>query len=809
MYDLGDQFVLDLNKARPNPASVLQGDKYRITVLTERLVRLEYSETGEFEDKPTELVWYRNFPKPEFNVINNRNNLVIETKYFSLSYTKEAKFAGTAMNKTANLRIDLNGVDKTWYYGHQEVKNFGAPVLQKNGSTDDNKEFNMKGLYSIDGFTCIDDSDDYLFNQRGNCVKRANNEIDLYVFMYGKDFTLALKDYFMITGYPALIPRYALGNWWSRNDTYNDNTIDDLIENFDNHKIPLSVLMLDKDWHIRPTVGDKRLRTGFTFNGDLFKNPSNLVERLHNLGIRLGVNISPIDGFYPTEAFYKTAAKYIEPKPEGYIPFNVYDSKTIDVYLKVFIHPLDNYGIDFFWIDWYDKTRENELTLLKHYHYYDMMRGYKRRPMIYGYNSRVAAHRYPVLYAGKSVVSWETLANIPYFNGRAANIGVSWWSHDIGGYFNGTEDNELYERYIQLGTFSPILKLSADAGRFYKREPWRWNVQTYAIATEYLNLRHKLVPYIYSEAYKYYKFGIPIIQPVYYQYPELYDDTLYKNEYSFGSQFFVCPITSKKDLVMNRVIHKFFLPEGNWFNFRSGKKFVGKKKIVSFFKDEEYPVFVKEGAIIPMALHANRNDTTPPKNMEIQIFPGKSNSFKLYEDDGVSDLYLQGYSLTTLIDYNYLPNNYTVIIRPLEGKTGIIPATRNYTIRFRNTRKSTDVQAFIKSTKTEVKSYIDGPDFIVELKDIPTTEQLTLNCKGKDIEINAMRIILEDVEEIISDLPLMTSQKDEVFNLLIDKNLTKDKKRIEFHKLAKGKNSYDKKYIQLFIQLLEYMDQIQ
>ena len=582
MYDLGEQFVMDMRKAIANSGSVLQGNKYRITVLTERLVRLEYSESGVFEDSPTELVWYRNFPKPEYNVINNQSNLVIETQYFSLSYVKEAPFSGTSLNKSTNLRIDLVGADKTWYYGHQEVKNFGAPLLQKNGSTDDNPEFNMKGLYSIDGFTCIDDSNSMLLNARGNCVARSNQEIDIYVFMYGKDFSYALKDYYMITGYPAMIPRYALGNWWSRNDTYNDNSLDDLIENFDAHDIPISVLMLDKDWHIRPQVNNKRLRTGFTFNAELFKNPSDLVNRVHDLGIRIGVNVNPVEGFYPVDAFYETAKKYLQPNKDGCIPFNVYDPKTLDVYLKVFIHPLDNFGIDFFWIDWYDKTRVNDLALLKHYHFYDMHRGDKRRSMIYGYNPGVAAHRYPVLYAGKSIVSWETLANIPYFNGRAANIGVTWWSHDIGGYFNGTEDNELYERYIQLGTFSPILKLSADAGRFYKREPWRWDVRTYAIAGEYLTLRHRLIPYLYSEAYRYYKFGIPLIQPVYYQYPEIYDDVLYKNEYSFGSQFFICPIVTKKDPVMNRVIQKFFLPEGTWFNFRSGKKYLGNSKHISF-----------------------------------------------------------------------------------------------------------------------------------------------------------------------------------------------------------------------------------
>ncbi len=803
MYDLGNQFVLDVSKSLPNPRSMVQGNKYRFTILTERVIRLEYSENGIFENSPSQLVWYRNFDRPNYNVINNQNTLVIETKYFTLTYQKEMPF------EKKNLRIDLVGTDKTWYYGHKEVKNYCAPVLQKNGTEDDDLEVNMLGLYSIDGFTCIDDSKTNVFNARGNVMARSNQGLDLYVFMYKNDFTAALKDYYQLTGYPALIPRYALGNWWSRNDTYDDAKIDELIENFDNHQIPISVLMLDKDWHVRTWVNNVHLRTGFTFNGDLFKNPTDLVNRIHALGIRLGVNINPIEGIYPIDAYYQTALNYLQPTPEGVIPFNVFDSKTVDVYLKVFIHPLDTFGIDFFWIDWYDKNRIEELALLKHYHFYDMKRNYKRRPMVYGYNARIAAHRYPVLYAGKSVVSWETLKNIPYFNGRAANIGVSWWSHDIGGYFNGIEDSELYERYIQLGTFSPILKLSADAGRFYKREPWRWEIKTYAIAREYLLLRHRLIPYLYSEAYRYHKYGIPVIQPVYYQYPELYDDKYYRNEYSLGSQFFISPITTKKDPVMNRVVHRFFLPEGVWFNFRSGKKFLGKKKNMSFYRSEEYPVFVKAGAIIPMAIHSNINDTTPPKNLEIQIFPGKTNSYRLYEDDGVSDLYLQGYSITTLIEYNYMPNNYTVIIRPIEGKSGIIPERRNYTIRFRNTRKTADVQAYVQTTMVPCKLYVDGPDFIVEVKDISTTCQFTLNCKGSNIEIDAVQILLDDIEQIISDLPIVTSDKEVIYNLLNNQNLPKDKKRVEIHKLAKGKRAFEKKYVELFLQLLEYMDQIQ
>lgn len=806
MYDLGDQFKFDLKKSSANPESVFVGSKFRISILTERLIRLEYNPDGIFVDSPSLLAWYRNFPKPDFKVEEGEYSLAIETKYFRLLYTKDKPFEGTALNKMSNLRVELLNTDKIWYYGHPEARNFGSPMVESD-KTDNNNHYTTKGLYSSDGFVTIDDSNTMILDEHGNASPRENKSVDIYLFMYFKDFSLCLKDYYMLTGYPALIPRYALGNWWSRNDIYNDAKLDELVDHFEDNNIPMSIIMLDKDWHIRIKENNKHLKTGFTFNGELFANPDKTVELLHSKGIRLGLNVNPSEGFYPIDTYYEQAKKYLGSSEKGIIPFSVYDSKNIDVYLKVFIHPLDNFGVDFFWVDWYDKNRLNEVTLLKHYHFYDMMRNYKRRPMVYGYNSGIAAHRYPVLYAGKSTVSWETLKAIPFFNSMSSNIGVTWWSHDIGGYFNGVEDNELFVRFVQMGTFSPILKLSADDGRFYKREPWRWDVKTYAITKDYLQLRHRMIPYLYSEAYKYHKFGIPLIQPIYYNYPELIDDSLYCSEYYFGSQFFVCPITRKKELVMNRVIQKFFLPSGVWYDFVTGKKFPGGCKYVSFFKDQDFPVFAKAGAIIPLANNENLNDTTPPKDMEIQIFPGESNQYRLYEDDGVSDLHLKGYYLLSLIEYNYLPNNYTVIIRPLEGKSGIVPDKRNYKIRFRNTKSSSNVTAYIKDTKIDVITDVEDTDFIVEVRDVPTTAQLTVNCHGKDIEIDAKRVIMDDVENIISDLPIETSLKEEVFAIFM-LDASTSKKRIAVRKLGHKKVGLEKKYVQLCLELLEYLGRV-
>ena len=147
MYELGDNFKFDFSKAKANKECVFQGEKYRITVLTERLVRLEYNENGMFEDFPTELVWYRNFPKPDFTIKESNKIINISTKYFQLTYVKEKKFYGGKLTPTKNLKITLLGNEKVWYYGHPEVTNYNASAC---GLNDTKNKLYRKILYSLD-----------------------------------------------------------------------------------------------------------------------------------------------------------------------------------------------------------------------------------------------------------------------------------------------------------------------------------------------------------------------------------------------------------------------------------------------------------------------------------------------------------------------------------------------------------------------------------------------------------------------------------------------------------------------------------
>ncbi len=804
MASIGSQFLPNVIDAVSNSQAIFRGENYRITVLTERLLRLEFSVDGNFCDNETVLVKNRNFEVPVFKVEQDEKFLVLTTKYFMLQYMKGKPFLGPKYAPDSNLKVVLNNTDRVWYYGHPEARNFKTTGV----SLDDFKNDKIRmtnGLYSTDGFAVVDDSDNIYLDEEGYVAKKENNNnLDLYLFMYKRDFGLCLKDYFELTGYPPMIPRYALGIWWNRDRIYSNNDAIAIVKTFNKYQIPLSVLLLGEFWHIKDENNYNLYKSGYTFSKTLFPDPKEFTKYLHERGVKLGINIDPSEGVRPEESCYPSFKEALQIPDGQIVPFNAFDKTFMTLYIKNIMLNLMSYGVDFFWID-YQKDLKS-LQALNYYHVRNFKDNEQIRPLILSRNSLIASHQYPIHYSGETIVSWETLKYLPYFNSLASNKGISWWSHDVGGFKDGIEDNELYLRYIQFSTFSPIFRFSAKRGVYYKREPWLWDIKTFTIAREYCLLRQRLIPYIYTEGYKYSKYGTNLIQPLYYNYPEIMDEPAYRNEYYFGSEFFVAPITKPMDTVMNRSIERIFLPKGVWYDFKTGKKFIGNKKYVVFYNDEDYPLFVKAGGIIPLAnLGANKNDTNVPKSMEIDVFPGESNVYKLYEDDGITNLYKKGYYIITAIDYNYLQNNYTLIIHPVEGKTAIIPAKRDYKIRFRNTREADNVDLYVNGDKVELpmETYLEDRDFVVMVHDVDTTKQLTINCRGKDIEINAVRIINEDINSIISDLKITTKLK-EAIAAIIFSDMDIKNKRIAIKKL----HGLDHRFVKMFMKLLEYVAEI-
>ncbi len=802
MTGIGNAFAYDITTIMPNSEVVFRGSTYRITLLSERLIRFEYSKSGTFYDEKTTFVANRNFPKPAFDIIDNDKNLFISTRYFKMNYTKEKSFKGTAFSPEANLKVELLGTDKVWYYNHPEARNFKGSTV----SLDDvNNSSLSKGLYSVDGFVSFDDSNNNIINKSGYIQKKEEDNIDLYLFIYKKDFGLCLADYFNLTSHPPLLPKYALGIWWNRDRIYNSNDVLKMSKLFNKYDIPFSVMLLSEFWHTKNPKDYNLHKTGYTFDPALFPNPKELVKTLHNQNVHLGINLDPGEGVTTIDPAYSDFAKNFVIDNKKNIPLYIYDVDFINKFMSSLINPL-NEIVDFFWVDYLGD--KNILNILNYYLFNSFKSTNDKRPLIMSRNANVAAHKYGIHYSGETIVDFKTLNYLPWFNSTASNIGLSWWSHDVGGFKGGIEDSELYSRYVQYSCFSPIFRFSAKRGPYYKREPWLWDAKTLTIVKKYCHLRYKLIPYLYSENYKYHKTGIPLSQPLYYITPEVYDEPLYKNEYYFGSEFLIAPITKPRNLVMNRSVERIFLPEGVWYDFETGKKFIGNKRYVTFFKEESFPAFVKAGAIVPLSvLPENKNDISNPKNLEINIFPGKSNSYNLYEDDGISNSHENGEYHITSIDYNYMANNYTVIIRPLEGKSGVIPALRNYMIKFRNTKEASNVSVFINGDKAtnKIEKSFDDVDFTIKIYDVDVTKQLTINCKGSDIEINTSRIINEDINLIIHDLKINTDLKEKIANIIFSKYSIK-KKRIEIRKLRKDKLDY--KFINMFLNLLEFMADI-
>ncbi len=797
-------FNIDYSKAKSKEAAIFQGQKYRITILSEILVRIEYNNEGRFEDRPTEFALNRDFEVPLMNVNQDNRILNISTKYFRLEYLKEASLYPRGA-KENNFKITLTNTDKVWYVNHPEARNFfGSEVSLDNAA---GKIPLLKGLFSSDGFVSVDDSKSLIFDEEGTLSKNPDERVDTYIFFYRKDFGYCLRDYFSLTGKPPMIPRYALGVWWHRDIVYNELSVRHLIEDFHHYQVPISVLLLGENWHIRNVGELKNLVTGYSFNRELFPAPEEFTKYLHSKHIRLGLRIDPSQGIMNHEEKYKDFVNILgTPNKTDTVPFNIFDATFLNSYFTTIIDHLHRIGVDFFFIDYYNKNSLASLRALNHYHFTNFKQDKSNRGMILSRNGLTASHRYPILYSGQTLVSWKMLKFLPYFNSNSSNVGLSWWSHDIGGFKDGIEDGELYMRYAQLGTFSPIFRLAAKSGKYYKREPWAWEVKIETIVREYAQLRHKLIPYIYSEAYKYHKTGMPFILPLYYKYPETYDEPAYANEYFFGSELFVAPITNVVDDLMKRVVERIFVPEGTWYEFKSGKKVPGDKKYVFFYKEEDYPVFAKSGAIIPMAEISNDlNNTNNPDTVEVHIFPGQNNIYRMYEDDGISSLYEDGHYLLTEFKYDYKPNNYTLTIKPTEGKIDVVKEKRSYKIRFRNTKLPQYITVKISNQDMKCPAYIDSKDFIIEIPFVPTSSTIIINCHGNDIDIDALRLVNEDIDSIINDLLIETSLKEKISNILFGAQDIKQK-RIQIRKLKK--EGLSPLFAKLFLRLLEYIGRI-
>ncbi|GEN91795.1 DUF4968 domain-containing protein [Tetragenococcus koreensis] len=663
-----------------NSDAIVQGDKYRFTILTSKLVRIEYSESNQFEDAQTKMVLNRNFQTPDYKVYDSEHSLKIVTKDLIVKYNKR-EFS------PYGLSVELNGevfhpYKGIWHYGDKldNLKGTKRTLDFINGSTE-----LEPGLMSKYGISVIDDSDSPVFLDDGWFQERQSNQEDLYVFAYKRNYLEALNDYYELTGHQPKLPRYALGNWWSRYYPYSEESYLDLMNQFENEKIPFSVAVIDMDWHlvdIPEKYGSKW--TGYTWNKELFPKPERFLRKLKDKGYATTLNIHPAAGVRPFEDMYKEMAEElnIDWENEEYIDFDPYSENFLEAMFKYIYHPNEKIGVDFWWMDWQQSPHQldennDPLWILNHYHYGDNQKN-NHLGLTFSRYFGPGSHRYPIGFSGDTVISWETLDFQPYFTATASNIGYGWWSHDIGGHRHGIRNDELMLRWVQFGVFSPINRLHSADSPFLMKEPWNYNSPYDELMRKYLRLRHKLIPYLYTMNVLSSEDNLPLIQPMYYKHP--YDNNSYNvpNQYYFGTELIVCPLTEKTNSETLNSHFKAWLPEGNWYDLQTGLKYVGNRMMDIYRTIDKMGLFLKEGSIIPLTDTDIFTDSIDnPEDLSLLIGYGNSGEFLLREDFVGKEKTEE--SSQTKIAFNQEKDQ--IIIHAAEGNLDAIPEQRSWKVK--------------------------------------------------------------------------------------------------------------------------------
>ncbi len=680
---------------------IIDGD-LRITVITAELIRIE---KGGFCDLPTQTVLFRNLGKVNFSFENASDRIIIKTDKCEFCVLKSGKLQSVKLSdgrlvtefKSRNLKGTRRTLDVT----------FGRVKLGD-------------GIISRNGVALTDDSASLTLLPDGTIAPRSQAGQDVYVYAYGCDYLSALRDFYRITGETPLIPRFCLGNWWSRFWRYTQEEYLDLMSKFEKKDIPLTVACIDMDWHwvdVEKRFGKKVKDypkpknpvanitgcfwnpgwTGYSWNSELFPNHVEFLKTLHEKGLRANLNVHPAQGVRFFEDMYPEFARHmgIDETSKEPINFDFTDKKFVEGYFKYINKPMENEGVDFWWIDWQQGNNSkidglDPLWLLNHYYCLDRQ-SKGLRPLTLSRFAGFGSHRYPLGFSGDTAIQWPVLDFQPYFTATAANAGYSWWSHDIGGHNFGKLSDELYLRWVQFGVFSPIMRFHSVNDARKSKEPWKFGSEAEKITKNFLRFRHRMIPYTYTMNRLTEKEGRPLLMPIYYAYPN--DEEAYKvgNEYYFGTQLVVAPITHKADKKTHKAAVEVWLPEGRYTDIFTGEVYRGGKTVIR--RDiTSIPAFAPAGAIIPLDGRKTGNDCGNPESFEILIYRGNG-SFKLYEDDGETLAYKEGHYAETELKLEENGSTLKFTVSPAKGDLTLIPSSRQYVFSFRDVASADEISA--------------------------------------------------------------------------------------------------------------------
>ena len=710
---------------KASDAAVVVHRNARFTVLTDRLIRMEWSEDGVFEDRASLAVVNRNLPVPSFKVIRNGESLTIKTNAVTLTYTGSESFCEDNLKVT----FKLNGRVQEWHPGKDDSANLlgTSRTLDKcNGFGQLNPGDPMEqGIISRDGWAIVDESSRHVLEKNNSSwgewvtSRPDGSRYDWYIFAYGHDYEAALLDFTKIAGKIPLPPKYAFGYWWSRYWKYSDEEFLALGKEFRERKIPIDIMVIDMDWHYTyPLTREKRPKdevgqrfgwTGYTWNRDYFADPEGFLADVHDLGLKTSLNLHPALGISAREECYdRFVADYTSRTseydgPQGYrngahrarVPFRMSQQEWADAYFNSVIHPLEDQGVDFWWLDW-QQWKESEYVeglnntfWLNWTFFNDKVRqgssvGKKAdRPMIYHRWGGLGSHRYQLGFSGDTYDTWEVLAFLPYFTATASNVGYGYWGHDIGGHMQLVKrptEAEMMTRWIQYGVFTPIFKTHSNNSSRMERRIWAFP-DHYPYMKDAIELRYALSPYIYDMARKAYDSGVSICRPLYYTHPQADQAYEWKEEFMFGDNILATVLCQPLDTLTGKTERRMWFPTGaDWYDMAHKEIHKGGSVKTLYYGIDENPWYVKSGTMIPFAAEGIQSLQEQSSDLRLFIAPGVGDSvYKHYEDDGISQSYEEDYAVTEFKKQS-TPASCVLEVGQRVGKYDGMPIERNYIV---------------------------------------------------------------------------------------------------------------------------------
>jgi len=781
-------------------ASLLAPDGHaRFTILTPRLIRMELDPHGSFENRASLAFVNRAVsPVPKFShsLVSSGLSTVlrIETEELRLEYVLgSGKFdAGTLKVTSLNPKSAFRYWDANMTSDQDPGNLFGTyRTLDSQDNPSLNCTLNKQqhcvfGLVSRSGWALVDDTDtpilgaeDWWTDAQGRVLKNQNLK-DLYLFAHGHDYFGALQDFSLVGGKIPMIPRFAMGNWWTRWININNADLKKIVEDHESRSIPLDVFVLDMNWH------KKNDWTGYTFDSRLFPDPADSLGFLKHKQLAIAANLHDASGINSWEQQYWNVRKALNRTDQGRISLDLIDRDFCMALEDIVLQPIEKIGMDFWWIDWQQGEnagytlgdKMNPTIWLNKMRSTDRIRrGENRRAMVLARFGGLGNHRYQVGFSGDvNQLTWQDLAYQPYFSAAATNVGFGFWSHDIVG---PGSNHELYLRWLQWGAFSAILRnheRGSSSGRckdpFPTDEESRctiveiWNTPNkyFEAARAAIVEREKLIPYIYSRLRIAHESGISLIIPLYYYFPG--EDLAYTGnengqlaQYIFGDDIMVAPIVSpSQPTSLTRT--SIWIPPGEWYEEDFGTmRFGGSRTFLSRSYDlTEIPRFTMAGRVIAtIPVRPGKVLGLAQKQYEHLTFTiyassemSRTGGTRVYEDDAISNDYLNNAFSWTKASYSYANGDLTFKVHT-EGQA---PLThRRYDLKITNSVPPTKVRvngenySFSRYGGEGTWSYVgDELMVLVEVPRVSLEEELTIELFGAMAEA---RDLLQGVRGLI------------------------------------------------------------